>query len=86
MFKNDYDVRAHPHEEARNNWIIENVGWSTYTIRSETDPLFHLFVADDKSNHHHHDFDVRTHAHLEERNLWYINAVPNLIHTYPLKF
>jgi hypothetical protein len=59
-YENDFDVRTHAFEEERNNWIIDNVGWSAFTIRSYTNPKYFLFVANDKSNALNTEFDVRT--------------------------
>lgn len=51
-YQQDFDVRTHNSNEPRNNWIIEKVAWTTYTIRSETNQNHFLFYADDNSNAH----------------------------------
>ncbi|CAK94014.1 unnamed protein product (macronuclear) [Paramecium tetraurelia] len=63
--------------------IIENAGWSCFTIRSETNPDQYLFIADDFSNQHEGEFDVRTHSIKDqEKNLWFIVTIPNIVHPY----
>jgi len=72
-FNDDFDVRTHASQEARNNFIFINVGHHTFMIRSATNPDHYLFAANDKSRGFGDDFDVRTHAYAnEERNKWIV--------------
>lgn len=72
--RNDFDARAHAFaHEQRNQWIIEKVAWTTYTIRSATNPDHYLFYADDNSNAHRDQWDVRTHPVRSDNNLWIVD-------------